>query len=186
MLISKFFADGINISEELKAYSNEVNISFPDQLSAFLAAYNGGETPRTTFSCGGESSDVVAFYGLGDVKYSYSNVRPFEWEGKWYLPIAFDSFGNDIVISTLSGAVYFRDHETSRITQLTDDLRAFIQACTSKGIDPDTFKSIQEREQDLIRRGRGHMLTDALRNMWQAEIDKYSCMTLENVTVQQD
>lgn len=41
--------------------------------------------------------------------------------------------------------------------------------------------SIKEREEILIANGRGHVTTDGLRQMWQAEIDKYGNKVQEKV-----
>ena len=44
-------------------------------------------------------------------------------------------------------------------------------------------RSIKEREDALIAKGRGNIITDDLRKMWQAEIDKYGSMLQEEVVV---
>ena len=69
--------------------------------------------PKRLFPWGGISSDIVAFYGVGDVKYSYSDIESIEYEDSTFLPIAFDSFGNQIVISLHDGSISFVDHEKS-------------------------------------------------------------------------
>ena len=45
------------------------------------------------------------------------------------------------------------------------------------------IRSIKEREDALIANGRGHVITDALRKIWQAEIDKYGNMVQEELFV---
>ena len=179
MLISKFSGDGI--TEQIEAYGDLNDVKFPEQLRTFLEQYNGGETPKTSFSCAGVSSDLRAFYGMGRVKYSYDSVKPISQNGKQYLPIALDSFGNEIVISVEEGQIYFWDHENGSITWIAAALRDFFQACRSEKINPAARKTIQEREQDLIKRGKGSVITDALRAMWQAEIDKYGTLNQEEV-----
>lgn len=176
MLISKF--GGSEVKKELERFEGLIGTTLPEQLSSFLIKYNGGETPNTKFSCNGISSDIRGFYGLGTVKDSYNKVSVIEDK---YLPIAFDSFGNEIAISLNSGEVYFRDHEEGSIQLLEQDLKGFIECCKSDLINPASKKSIQEREQDLIKNGRGNIITDALREMWQAEIDKYSSIIQEEV-----
>lgn len=42
-------------------------------------------------------------------------------------------------------------------------------------------RSIKEREAALIAKGRGSIITDDLRKMWQDEIDKYGNMIQEEV-----
>lgn len=167
-------------SEQLAVFSDKLGVELPKQLELFLEKYNGGETPATSFACNGISSDIVAFYGLGDVKYPFRNNTIVCLK---YLPIAKDSFGNHILIDLISGAVSFQDHENDLITILTKDLRTFFDLCKSEEINPASQKSIEEREQDLIRRGRGHIITDDLRRMWQVEIDKYSNMFREEVRI---
>lgn len=175
MLISSFSA------KKIKDFENARGIKLPEQLKLFLIKYNGGETPNTSFSLNNVSSDIVAFYGIGEVTYSYNEIEIFECNDEKLLPIAFDSFGNDILISLDFGKIFFRDHETDDFIALAEDLRTFMQACKSEAIDPDMKKSIQEREEDLIKRGRANIITDELRKMWQAEIDKFNSLSQEEV-----
>lgn len=179
MLISKFSEPVTD--NQLIAFSDKLGVELPVQLQLFLKKYNGGETPETSFVCGDISSDITAFYGLGDVKYSYKNIELLDVTGAQYLPIAVDSFGNEILIGVHSGAINFYDHEVASITELSKDLKTFIGLCKSEELNPASRKSIQEREQDLIRKGRGHIISDGLRAMWQAEIDKYANMVQEEV-----
>ena len=81
-----------------------------------------------------------------------------------------------------SGHVFFYDHETGSVKHLAQCFREFIDACKSEVIHPASRKSVQEREADMIRRGRQSVITDALRKMWQDEYDKYSAIELEEVT----
>ena len=76
MLISKFSAN--NVETKIKEFETAKGIKIPEQLKMFLLKYNGGETPETSFSCGEESSDVAAFYGMGNVKYSYDSIEILE------------------------------------------------------------------------------------------------------------
>lgn len=66
---------------------------------------------------------------------------------------------------------------------IVENLKSFIQHCRSKEIDPASKLSIKEREEALIARGRGNIITDDLRKMWQAEIDKYENMVQEEVSI---
>ena len=177
MLISKFSTN--NVDEKIKEFEIAREIKIPKQLKQFLLKYNGGETPDTSFSCGGESSDIVAFYGLGDVKYSYNGVDIHDNNKDSLLPIACDSFGNDILIGLTSGEIYFRDHETNNFTKLAQDLRTFIENCISEAITPS--ETIKEREKRLISEGRENIITDELRALWQAEIDKSRAIMQEKV-----
>ncbi len=63
------------------------------------------------------------------------------------------------------------------------EIKIFIQYCKSGEIDPASRLSIKEREEALIARGRGHVITENLRQMWQAEIDKYKNMVREEVVI---
>jgi len=175
MLISKF---GSVEKSEIISF----NPDLPKELVRFLEKYNGGETPETQFDMNGISSDIVAFYGIGNVKYSYRNVAIIEIQGDKYLPIAFDSFGNQIMVSLKAGNVFFYDHERSKLSkELAPNFSMFLSKVNSQVINPKHTKPISEREQDLINRGRGGIITDALRSMWQEEIDKYSSIKQETV-----
>lgn len=179
MFISKF--NNKNVENEIKKIEDSYKICMPDELKKFLLRYNGGETPNTRFAAGKNSSDVVGFYGVGDVKYSYNRVKIQEYQGRKYLPIAFDSFGNDILTEIVSGNIFFYSHETGDIERLSESLSSFIGICKSDKIKPASVKTLEEREQDMRQRGRGHIITDALRQMWQDEIDKYSSIRQEEV-----
>lgn len=95
MLISKF--KGRDIDQQLQDYEDLIGNALPRQLCDFLAKYNGGETPNTSFFCNGVSSDIRGFYGLGIVKDSYNKIKVIEDKNIKYLPIAFDSFGNELL-----------------------------------------------------------------------------------------
>ena len=177
MLISKF---GSAQRNEIRSF----NPSLPDELVRFLEKYNGGETPETHFDINRVSTDIVAFYGIGNVKCSLKNVDVIEERNNQYLPVAFDSFGNQIVISMATGSVHFWDHEQGKVTkELAHSLSDFISKVQSDPVASKHTRPIHEREQDLIRRGRGAIITDALRDMWQSEIDKYSNYHQETVVL---
>lgn len=42
---------------------------------------------------------------------------------------------------------------------------------------------MKEREAILLAKGRGNIITDDLRKMWQAEIDKYESIIQEEVLI---
>lgn len=179
MFISKF--GGTDILNRIDEYEDLIGKKLPVQFRKFLNNYNGGETPNTSFKCNGISSDLKGFYGLGEVKYPLKRENVFESNGIFYLLVALDSFGNEILLDLQSGSVFFRDHENEGIKRLADTLCDFICACESKPINPSSVKSVEEREKDLINKGRGHIITEALRNMWRAEIKKYSSIVTEEV-----
>lgn len=179
MLISKFGI--IDADEKISAYEKSIGAKLPSQLTSFIRKYNGGETPNTKFRCANISSDVRAFFGLGDVKYSLDDIKPVQRGEIKYLPFALDSFGNNFVVNLQSGEVAFFDHESGEISPLLDDLKSFINICESKPLKP--VKSVEEREKELTERGLGSVITGELRNMWKAEIDKYSSMKLQIVQI---
>lgn len=185
MLIAKF-ADG-NMESRIEEFEKEYHITLPNQYREFLLTYNGGYTPRTKFKAGKESSDIRGFYGVGDVKLSFDSLEIGEWTKQGYLPIAVDSFGNYIAIGLnifKNGKIYFGDHEKGyKMTCIAENLKIFMEKCKSEQISDKFRLSVEEREAALIARGRGDIITDALRQMWQEEIDKYKDMIQEEVVI---
>lgn len=185
MLISKF--SNCNVEEKVINLERQYEITLPAQYKNFLHKYNGGYTPDTKFKVGKISSDLRGFYGIGDVKLSLDNVELGEWLEKNVFPVACDSFGNYIVIGLNNddaGKIYFCDHEKgNKAEYITENLKKFIRCCKSEKISEDSRLSIKEREEALIARGRGSIITDDLRKMWQAEIDKYGSMVQEEVLI---
>lgn len=183
MLISKFL--NCNVEEKIIDIEMQYDIILPTQYKNFLHKYNGGFTPKTKFKVGKTSSDLRGFFGIGDVKLSLDNVELGEWVEKNSFPIACDSFGNYIVIGLSNNdadKIYFYDHENrNRLEFLTENLKDFIECCKSEKISEASRRSIKEREDALIAKGRGNIITDDLRKMWQAEIDKYGSMVQEEV-----
>lgn len=186
MLISKF--TNHNIEDQIVCMEKEYSIAIPLQYKEFLYKYNGGYTPKTKFRVGKISSDIRGFYGVGDVKLSLDSIDLREWLDVKLLPIACDSFGNHIVISLSdenNGKIYFCDHEKGNKTDyIAEDIKSFIRNCKSEKISDASIRTIKEREEALIASGRGTIINDALRQMWQAEIDKYSGMVQEEVTIE--
>ena len=175
MLISKY---GSARKKDILAMCS----TLPEDFVTFLEKYNGGDTPETSFSIGKISSDIVAFYGIGNVKYSYSSVTPFEADGFHFLPVAFDSFGNQIVVNLENGIIAFWDHEKNATpVALANSFTDFLSLVKSKSIDPKHTKSVAEREKEMIARGKGANISDALRTLWQNEIEKYSGYRQEEV-----
>ncbi len=180
MLISKF---GSIEADTISEYEDKISVVLPKKYKTFIEKYNGGETPNTSFMIGGIRSDIKGFYGIGNVKFSFDTIRTIEIEGRCYLPIAFDSFGNDILLETKEGTIHFRNHENGSLELLGSDFEEFIEKCESKPIDKSAVKSVEEREKELIARGRGEVITDALRDMWRVEINKFSAMSQVEVTI---
>lgn len=185
MLISKF----LNCSMETNILSmeNKYKITLPVHYKNFLMDYNGGYTPKTKFKVKRISSDIRGFFGIGNVKMSFDSIDIQNWLIDGYLPIASDSFGNYVILSVNgidSEKVYFWDHEQgNRLELIAENFAKFVAICKSERISESSVLSIKEREEALIARGRGHIITDGLRKMWQAEIDKYSGMIQEEVVI---
>lgn len=185
MLISKFL--NCNVEEKVIAIEKRYEITLPNQYRNFLHKYNGGYTPKTKFKVGKVSSDLRGFFGLGDINLSLDNVELGEWVEKNVFPVACDSFGNYIVIGLRNndtGKIYFCDHENgNKAEYITENFKDFVGCCKSEKISEASRRSIKEREDALIAKGRGNIITDELRKMWQAEIDKFGGMLQEEVLV---
>ena len=185
MLISKF--ENTDTDNKIMNLENKYNILLPEQYKFFLCKYNGGHTPKTKFKVGKISSDIRGFYGVGNVELSLDTFEMKEWIQNQVLPIAIDSFGNYILIGLASenyGKIYFYNHEADKeIEFIEDDFVSFLKHCKSDKISESSKKSIKEREEELIQKGRGSVITDSLRKMWQKEIDKYGNMVQEEVII---
>ena len=179
MLISKFGSK--DIEEQIKAYEDKIGKKLPEPYRSFLCKYNGGETPNTSFKTDGVSSDVKVFYGLGNQRYPLDKIELKGESDNIYLPIACDSFGNEIILNFVDGKVLFYNHENGEITKIKDSLKEFFDICISEGIKKAALKSVEEREADLISRGRGSIISEELRAMWREEIKKNSSINLEEV-----
>lgn len=187
MLISKF--ENNNVEEKINELESRFHISLPTSYRKFLCKYNGGDTPETGYKAGRKSSDLRAFYGLGNVRYSIDRFNNLsEWIGNGLFPIACDSFGNYIAIGVNEdayGKIYFSDHELGFAKSvIADDFKGFVAKCKSQVINEKCKRSIKEREESMIAKGRGHAITDTLRKTWQAEIDKYGNMVQEKLVVE--
>lgn len=185
MLISKF--SNSSIEDKVEDLEKRCEIILPIQYKKFLYKYNGGYTPRTYFKIRRIDSDLEGFFGIGDVDLSIEEVQLEEWLEKSFFPIACDSFGNYVVIglgNDNSGKIYFCDHEKGfKAEYMAENLQDFIKCCKSEKIKEASKRSIKEREEILIAKGRGNIITDSLRQTWQAEIDKYQNMIQEKVSI---
>ncbi|MBO4847440.1 MAG: SMI1/KNR4 family protein [Lachnospiraceae bacterium] len=180
MLISKF-ADCSE--DELLKLEERFGITLPKLYKDFLIRYNGGDTPKTSVKIGKTSTDVRGFFGVGSANMNFDKFDPDEWCEREMLPIAEDSFGNYFSIDK-EGKIYFCDHEKGYRSQcVADDLKKFISRCKNDVISETAKKTVEEREAYMISKGRGHLVTDGLRKMWQAEYDKYSKMVQEEVKI---
>ena len=185
MLIAKFQTYGV--ADEISRIEDQHSINFPEQYKDFLLCYNGGYTPKTKFKANGISSDIKGFYGVGAVGLSASQEMISSWIPQKLFPIACDSFGNYILLCVAGekyGSIFFCDHEKGmELSLIANDFPAFIHASKSNKIPEAAFRSIEERTAALIESGRGHIITPALIEMWQKELDKYSNMQQEEVVI---
>lgn len=185
MLIAKFL--NFDIEEKVLDLEKRYGVIMPIQYKIFMEKYNGGYTPKTKFKVGKVSSDIRGFFGMGNVKLGLDASELEEWIEKKYLPIACDSFGNYIVIglgNDDAGKIYFCDHEKGNKAEfVAENLKNFIRCCKSEKISEASRRSIKEREEVLIAKGRGNIITDDLRKIWQAEIDKFGNMVQEEVII---
>lgn len=184
MLISKFKTDIDQI--DIKRIEKTLGIELPKEYSSFIDRYNGGETPNTEWH-GKNRSDVRGFFGvdvsdrnwdlLEQVK-SETGTTLFE---NGLLPIACNVFGDYFCLNYKVGTIWLMYHDADRKELLADDFSSFISKCKSERIRKEAMLSIEEREQMMIAKGKADKITDGLRKMWQAEIDKYFGMNQEEV-----
>ena len=183
MMISKFD----NLSNiDVDAFICKYNIVLDIDYISFLVKYNGGFTPKTTFSSKKISSDVKGFFGINTEKMNIENLELREWVKFGCIPIAEDSFGHycAIGIQPEDNAIYFVDHELGKSKiEISNSFRTFVDRCKSKRIKEASTKSVEERERDLISKGRGSIITDELRQLWINEIEKYKNLTQEDVVI---
>ena len=173
--------------EDVADFERSYRVTFPSDYEEFLVKYNGGDTPDTSFRAKRIDTEVELFFGIGNVENSVHNEDLPDWLERGVFPIAEDSFGNYIVmdIKNNPGEIFFSDHEEEfRFSLIASSFSEFIKKCRSAKLDiEDLTQPVAEREADLISRGYGANITDSLRRAWQAEIDRYSGLVLEKVTL---
>ena len=182
MLISKFG----NGSEELvREFEHKYGIVLDEEYRKFLVEYNGGDTPNTHVGIKGCSTDLRYLFGINTPENIEDNLQTPLYENDLYLPIGVDSFGNYFAIGVSEdnkGNIVFCDHERGfSFKQIADSFVHFINKCKSSEINPRARRSPEEREADLIARGKAGNITDGLRDMWKQEYEKYKDMIQEEV-----
>ena len=188
MLIAKYLKNDIDIEKEILNFEKKYDILLPSQYKSFLKKYNGGDTPETNIKIKKFTWDVDGFYGIGNVEFRIDKVVEFdELLEKGWLPIANSCLGDYFAIG-LNGAdkgkIYFLDYGSGyRKKFLTDDLKQFIDYCQSGEIDPCVYETVEEREADLLARGKGANITEGLKEAWQEEIDRFKDMVREEVII---
>lgn len=186
MLISSFGGEGTAARvAELEA---RYEVRLPPEYRAFLCRYNGGFTPKTRFKIGAAASDLRGFFGGGTAKLNFESVNLNGWVARGLFPIACDSFGNYVAVSLREesyGMIWFYDHETeSKLSPICDSFCDFIRCCRSDRISDASRRSVEEREAVLTAAGKGDWITDALRRMWQVEIERYAHLNQERVVLE--
>lgn len=163
------------------------NIKFPSLYADFLKKYNGGYTPKTSFDINGISSDIRYFHGFeaNDEDCDFSSLIEFDdftsCINNHYLPIATDSLGNLIVIgigNNHNGKIYFLDTEIYKYSYLSSDFKNFISKIDSQDF---IMRTIEQRI--LSMKDSSISIDDSLIKLWQAEIDKYSDIKQQAVSI---
>ena len=133
----------------------------------------------------GISTDVRVFYSLGDLKHNYLKKEYIKKMDELLLPIAEDSFGNVFAINLgKEDKIYFIDHEKeNRILLLEESFLGFLNKCKSGMISDSSRRTPEEREEFLIKNGKGANISDGLRKMWQDEYEKYKNCYQEEVVL---
>lgn len=182
MLISKF---GHGTLSKVEEFEKKYGIKFENSYRAFLAKYNGGETPNTIFKNGRKTETIKYLYGIEVEECLEKNMAYFDWKEKECLPIGIDNFGNFYAIDISednNGIIYFCDHERGfSKSKISDSFIEFIGKCKSSLIDEYARKSPDEIEKDMIARGRESIITDGLRDMWRQQYEKYKDVIQEEV-----
>lgn len=196
MLIAKF--DTTGIEEKVTEFENKYSIILPEQYRSFLLKYNGGITPETEFTYKRTSTDIRAFYGIGQNidYYSFDNV--FENVLKdilplsaflelHILPIAEDSFGNYFTIGVdgeNAGKVFFCDHEKGMKTKLlTETFSEFLQKCKSNDFDPSSVLAPEEWEKKMIAEGKEAFITEFTRKIVTETYELYHDICVKEVVI---
>ena len=189
MLISKF--DNTDIEINIREFEKKYKFKFPIQYRNFLFKYNGGETPDTDFRISKISSDIIGFYGLGNVdeSYNYSFFESFgglsNFLNDFVIPVATNVCGDYIIIgigNENNGIMYFYYHdEPKKYIKLTDDFLDFVSRCKSKMLGH--IPTIEERLERVKKNGNFDEIDNDIIELWQAEIDKYGNMKQETVVL---
>lgn len=175
-----------NGSEELvREFESRHGIGLDDEYRKFLVKYNGGDTPKTNVKSKEVSSDVRCLFGLCTEESIEDAMRSSVWQSEKYIPIGKDSFGNYYAIGTSEpekGNVFFCDHEKGfKMLKISDSFSRFLKKCKSEEISPRARRTPEEREKELIEKGKAGNITDGLRKIWEQEYLKYKDMVQEKV-----
>ena len=67
--------------------------------------------------------------------------------------------------------------------KISDSFSRFLKKCKSNVINPRSRRTPEEREKELIEKGKSGNITDGLRKMWEHEYEKYKDMVQEEVSL---
>ena len=182
MLISKY---GNGSEELLREFESKYGILLDGEYRKFLVKYNGGNTPNTHVRIRGCSTDLRYLLGINTPENIEDNLQTPVFENRMYLPIGVDSFGNYFAIGLSEynkGKIFFCNHEGGfSFKQIADSLALFINKCKSDMVNPRARRTPEEREAELIAKGKAGNITDGLRDIWKQEYEKYKDMIQEEV-----
>lgn len=126
---------------------------------------------------------LICRYGLGNADKHYNfqklidtmNILEDYVEDEMLL-IATTVFGDDIVIGIgkeENGSIFFKYHDRGKkYINLADTLCEFASKCKSEEIGH--VRTIEERKQSMIEKGKVANITECIIKVWQAELDKYA------------
>ena len=134
--------------DDIRKLETKLNLKFPTEYKKFLLQNNGGmpeeevefsfiEIDVTTRKSFEQGSDIQYFYNTDEMIESYENLVCEELINKTYIPIACDSFGNEILLclnpNENYGCVFFSDHESTNlddsfwsVSKIADSFNKFI------------------------------------------------------------
>ena len=114
--------------EDIEKIENILNLKLPQDYKNFLLKTNGGipedevefsfiETNLLTNETYNQGSDIHYFYNNDELLSAYNNLTSEKLIQNVYVPIACDSFGNEILMCLENncnfGSVFFADHEST-------------------------------------------------------------------------
>lgn len=149
----------------LNEFEKRLGAVLPDSYRDYLLKYNGGKFENTVFTLpDGDNSSIHHVFGLHDgPDHNQFDEEPYDddsFTDAGYLLIADDGFSNGICLKLSGsnrGAIYFYDHEESRIkdssslVKLASDFNEFLSSLESEDANdaklaleyPEVFERIQ-------------------------------------------
>lgn len=134
--------------QDICKWEIKMNFKLPEEYKIFLLENNGGipeyevefsfvEIDLTTKEQYEQGTDIHYFYSIDEIIEIYQNLISEKLIHKNYIPIACDSFGNEILLSLEpnkdNGCVFFANHEMLNLndsfwitSKITDSFNEFI------------------------------------------------------------